>query len=504
MVYWLGDLNYRITDFDANEVKDLLQKNDLESLLNKDQFLEQRRMRKVFGGYEEGPITFVPTYKFDPGTDRWDSSEKGTYVLTWELIVMYDYDLISGRAPAWTDRVLWKGDHVKQTAYRSHMALQVSDHKPVSAVFEAGMKVVDPVQYRRIYEDVMKRLDRLENEFLPQVTVDTTEIDFKTVKFLEPVTSTLTVANTGQVPVTFEFIKKLNDTSFCKPWLKVDPSKGSIMPGEKSDVSLEIYVDKHTAGALTAGQEQMYDILVLHLVGGKDIFVTVSGSYSKSSFGASIDALCKLTVPISEVSPGKLLELEKGDKIEGEKDDEMYPVPKELWFLCDLITSLGLTAESMFLQSGLRAEVIAIRNWLDTGLPVDIKSKVSIHSAAECLLLFLESLREPIIPFSAYGRCLDAASNYLQAKQMVSCLLPERHKNVFNYMTAFLREVMRHAAQNKLDPNILATLFSGIFLRDPPGTSFGSGIRAKSQQHLLEQKKARFVYHFIVNDPDQD
>ena len=29
--------------------------------------------------------------------------------------------------------------------------------------------MVDPVKYRRIYEDVMKKLDKLENEFLPQV-----------------------------------------------------------------------------------------------------------------------------------------------------------------------------------------------------------------------------------------------------------------------------------------------------------------------------------------------
>lgn len=34
------------------------------------------------------------------------------------------------------------------------------------------MKVIDPVKYRRIYEDVMKKLDKLENEFLPQVTVN--------------------------------------------------------------------------------------------------------------------------------------------------------------------------------------------------------------------------------------------------------------------------------------------------------------------------------------------
>jgi hypothetical protein len=55
--------------------------------------------RKVFTGYTEGKLTFPPTYKFDPGTDNWDSSEKA-------------------RAPAWTDRILWKGDHIEQLVYR--------------------------------------------------------------------------------------------------------------------------------------------------------------------------------------------------------------------------------------------------------------------------------------------------------------------------------------------------------------------------------------------------
>ena len=55
------------------------------------------------------------------------------------------------------------------------------------------------MKYRKIYEDVMKKLDRLENEFLPQVTVETTEIAFGEVKFIESQSKSLTVANTGQV-----------------------------------------------------------------------------------------------------------------------------------------------------------------------------------------------------------------------------------------------------------------------------------------------------------------
>lgn len=412
------------------------------------------------------------------------------------------------------------------------MELRISDHKPVSALFKSEMKVVDPVKYRRIYEDVMKKLDRLENEFLPQVffkalkfdiafhfnlpliyllfqvTVETTEIIFDKIRFIEACTRTLAVANTGQVPVQYEFIKKLNDKSICKPWLSVEPSTGFIMPGDKSDIALEVYVDKKTAGPLNSGQDQMYDILVLHLMGGKDIFITVSGTYQKSSFGASINALCKMTVPISELSAGALMELEGTKNLDVAADasdaappnDEPYPVPKELWFLCDLITSQGLQQEQLFLQPGLRSEMTLIRDWLDTGLPVD-KPQVSIHSAAETMLIFLESLRDPIVPYNMYSRCIESAQNYLQCKQIVS-QLPSHHKQVFTYMCAFLREVIRHSAQNGIDPKILATLFAGIFLRDPPGTNLGTGLKARTHQQLLDQKKTRFIYHFLVNEPD--
>ena len=38
-------------------------------------------------------------------------------------------------------------------------------------------------------------------------------------------------------------------------------------------------------------------------------------------------------------------------------DNEAYPVPKELWFLCDLLTSLGLNQDHLFLHPGNPAEI---------------------------------------------------------------------------------------------------------------------------------------------------
>ena len=55
------------------------------------------------------------------------------------------------------------------------------------------------MRYRKIHEELMKKLDKLENEFLPQVTVDTTEVIYETLKFNEPCVKELIVANTGQV-----------------------------------------------------------------------------------------------------------------------------------------------------------------------------------------------------------------------------------------------------------------------------------------------------------------
>lgn len=64
-------------------------------------------------GLEEAPIRFQPTYKYDDGTDEFDSSKKQ-------------------RTPAWTDRILYKptpGFGVSQ--YTSIQEIRTSDHRPV-------------------------------------------------------------------------------------------------------------------------------------------------------------------------------------------------------------------------------------------------------------------------------------------------------------------------------------------------------------------------------------
>ena len=64
----------------------------------------KRVLLQCFRGFTEGRLTFAPTYKFDPFSDDYDTSEKM-------------------RIPAWTDRVLWR-----RRKPRSKFAASAVDH----------------------------------------------------------------------------------------------------------------------------------------------------------------------------------------------------------------------------------------------------------------------------------------------------------------------------------------------------------------------------------------
>ncbi|KAG9858028.1 DNase I-like protein, partial [Aureobasidium melanogenum] len=126
-----GDLNYRIDAMPRDTVVRAVNDRNLAKLLERDQLLLSRRKNPAFRlrVFQEMPITFAPTYKYNVGTDEYDTSEKK-------------------RAPAWCDRVLYRGlGRVKCEDYR-RWEVRVSDHRPVSARLKIRIKKVD--EQRRV------------------------------------------------------------------------------------------------------------------------------------------------------------------------------------------------------------------------------------------------------------------------------------------------------------------------------------------------------------------
>lgn len=118
---WMGDLNYRV-DLKREDIMAHIQGQNWSALRAGDQLLREIQLGKVFQEFVEGELAFVPTYKFDSGTNNFDSSRKM-------------------RLPAYCDRVLWRSrSQVRCLAYRSHLDLLVSDHKPVSAILQVKLE----------------------------------------------------------------------------------------------------------------------------------------------------------------------------------------------------------------------------------------------------------------------------------------------------------------------------------------------------------------------------
>jgi phosphatidylinositol-bisphosphatase len=212
----------------------------IDSLLPHDELRNAQKKRMAFhDGWREGPITFLPTYKYDVGSmGLFDSSEKKRAPSWCDRIlyrtrrdkveydgksqeeelarlkdeemkargidragdddeVLFDYDPESDGAEleangdydenedAVTDTqaVITKEGYVDSLhldVYTSHQRVLSSDHKPLDAVFTLRYDSVVPELKLKIQQEVAKELDRAENEGRPRITIvidHTQEVD---------------------------------------------------------------------------------------------------------------------------------------------------------------------------------------------------------------------------------------------------------------------------------------------------------------------------------------
>ncbi|PWY72904.1 phosphatase family protein [Aspergillus heteromorphus CBS 117.55] len=350
----------------------------ISSLLPHDQLLLQQEKKKAFHeGWREGSITFLPTYKYDVGSvGRFDSSEKNRGPswcdrilyrsrqdkLRYERLaeeaaearkrdedmkargldkavaddsVLFDYDPDVDGADsdeydpdkdsddeASLDSDPGADESLRLEYYVSHQGILSSDHKPLAAGFTLTLETVDPQLKAKVHQEVVRELDKVENESRPGLTVvvdhhgnqptsgDPNAVNFGDVPFDVPVTRSLTVANTSGVPATFTLEKPEQDVSNRLPsWLdyRIDPPhrpdsepdpkqkpshECTLHPGELANVEITAYVrDIELTRLLNGGQLSLEEILVLRVTNGRDHFISAYGKWLPTCFGRSLEEL---------------------------------------------------------------------------------------------------------------------------------------------------------------------------------------------------------------------
>ncbi|GKY94005.1 hypothetical protein MPSEU_000367300 [Mayamaea pseudoterrestris] len=472
MIFFIGDLNYRIDESMMTEkVLQLSEKNILDELRTLDQLNVERAAGRAFSDFFEGILNFPPTYKYQPGTETYDQRPDKKV-----------------RAPAWCDRILWSAqqpEHVQQITYGRSEKPNISDHKAVYSTMRVTIKDVIQSKREAIYEQLMKLVDTVENRTLPVIKLDRVKLDFGLVHYEQSASLSINITNFGGVVAHWRLIPKLDENVVSKPWITVAPAHGLIIPGSSpSCIVCTVTITKDTAHMLNSGREVLSDVLVLRLENGRDYYITVEATYARSCFGMSAEELVVYSDPVRNVP----LDSIKRSKGIDPRAPATLCIPKELWRIIDAIYENGLYTPHLFTEVGILEEIAQIRECLDTGTRF---GEFCIHSYAETLTTFLESLSAPIVPGNLFpSQEIDSLSIQSCARRLLE-ELPPVHYNIFVYVISFFREVLIHRDNNLLSAAKIARVCCSAMAAGADIVGFGtSAARRHGMQliilHLLE------------------
>jgi hypothetical protein len=276
IVFWCGDMNYRISQ-PNEQVRKAIKEVSTVPLQEKDQLLCEMKLGHVFTGYQEPPIDFMPTYKFDINTDEYDTSEKL-------------------RTPSWTDRVLHRPKRSKvlndnqnelETIQTIHYScakdIKFSDHRPVSGLYLVVIKHEhDEKRSSQIRDELIRDFDRLENGSIPTIEVQPRppEIKFTHIRYLDKPNYPLTITNTGTCPCICTISPSCISPSFeCLTFTPNMPY--TINVGQEQHVNISFDAKINT--------KLISEILILHVENGADTFITLDIAFDQGPFGLALE-----------------------------------------------------------------------------------------------------------------------------------------------------------------------------------------------------------------------
>ncbi|KAK9458459.1 Endonuclease/exonuclease/phosphatase [Lipomyces oligophaga] len=421
IVFVLGDLNYRL-EMERRDVETLVSKRDYRALLFWDQLSNEIKEQNILVGFQEGPISFPPTYKYDIGSVKaFDSSEKA-------------------RIPAYTDRIFYTPyPSLAQLDYESFPQYISSDHKPVAATFELRTMLVDIDKRSQIVKRLLHDMDARENESRPKVEVESTELVCPDMKALSVITKSVKFKNFGNTQVSW-LIERLDGST-----LEIEEVEGTLPPGASHNIRVSLPVPIRIT--------EISEIFILRIVNRQDYFITLTGNVLPSCFGASLEDMIRKP----NGARNGYINAQSGPQLN---------IPCEIWKCVDYL-SPRLT-KNIFRPQGDEVVGQLIRDWLDDGTDFDAQildslendGNKGVHSVAEQFLTLLRLVDGGIIPEEAYDTVIRGADGV----SLIFEAMPRINVNTLIFIAAFLKQVQ----QTVIDFDLILELFDKALIRMPP------------------------------------
>lgn len=473
VVFWLGDLNYRI-EASLSDVLNWIEQKNWHQLYQADQLQRQMKTCEVFKGFKEGPICFPPTYKVNKTEDSYKTSDQNG-------------DKV--RVPAYTDRILWRlGDgggglgtpRLSLQNYTSPLVLS-SDHRPVYASFRMVFGVEDVRRKQKMEKKINRELDVREASMRPALQFSPTYVDFGDVFFDQQCSRKMSIKNTGSASA-FLTVSLPSDTP---QWFKFDPSAWrnfEIPAGKSVQLNFGILITGKDGAANDMsrnGCRLNTTVRVQAEPGSLRERIQIRGRYVVTTLGLSLETLSMLERPVLALRDPTDQELEllnNMDQREPEYQREQEPgvvprsIPKEIWLLVHALlrhrdsdeSSYMNTCPGLFVRSGDDASIQRVLSLVDRGekIPRDLSG----YAVGSCMLQVLRNLQDPVVPSALYKRVLEAGhTEEPELVQGVLDLLPPLNANVFWYIVDFLCDsrLVKDAPDNGKD---IATVFGDALL----------------------------------------
>ncbi|GAA6010535.1 hypothetical protein JCM11491_006985 [Sporobolomyces phaffii] len=530
VLIWMGDLNYRL-EMPRKEVVQLIESQTWARLHQFDQLNLQKQHRLAFSDFEESAIDFAPTYKFDRGTSDYDSSEKQrvpswTDRILWLSLKPGDVSTESYRMHPDCSM----SDH-KPVSAILRVPISLVDEKRRNSVQQEVISELakfdnDSLPDVKILPGPSVEFDAIEYDVPVTKTIEVSNVGQSLAPWsfvLKPGTESLlppwlSIAPTSGLVVPGEratITLTIHVTPRCASCLNFPlPSADEalsdlfVLSIEKKDLFLAVSSRAYRPSVFGSSLEHLARL-------GKPI---ATASLEERQLVASV--VESLKKPESERS-----QHEKTDAGLVAKAG----VPRAIHQLVNCLAEYGADLDGLFSEEGDAEVAKIVREALDTGadLPLsrlgvansdstsasraeedkshlrdavvalerlesdigslslegtatppvqarkptreqDAKRKTGVHSVATVLLGLLESLADPVIPYTMYGRALRCEKRE-EAYGLVQDL-PEVHANVLLYLLAFLRVLLNQSRDMRVRAgrmNEFAIAFSFVLLREP-------------------------------------